>query len=111
VYRKLIAQGSDSLENMIELAQESEHPRAYEVLSNMIKTLGDVTDKLMDLQKNRSDLAGGGKKKEGETHPELPAGGGQVFLGTTNELQKMLVDAANAKRSEKVVNSKEDGDE
>ena len=50
-YKELITTGTASLEILAELARESEHPRAFEVLSKAIKDIGDVTDKLMDLQK------------------------------------------------------------
>ena len=50
-YYELLEKGKDSLETMMEVARESEHPRAFEVLSNMIKNLSDVNDKLMDLKK------------------------------------------------------------
>ena len=46
----------DALENMIEVARESEHPRAYEVLSGLIKNVADVNDKLQDLNKKQKQL-------------------------------------------------------
>ena len=55
-YYELIEKGKDALEMMIEVARESEHPRAYEVLSGMIKNLSDVNDKLMDLNKMVKEL-------------------------------------------------------
>ena len=42
---------------LAELARESEHPRAFEVLSNHLKSIGDITDKLMKLQKNKSEAS------------------------------------------------------
>ena len=50
-YNDLIEKGRESLELMIEVARESEHPRAFEVLSGMMKNISDVNDKLMDLNK------------------------------------------------------------
>ncbi len=50
-YKDLIRTGTLSMDAMAELARESEHPRAFEVLSNHIKNMGEVTDKLMKLQK------------------------------------------------------------
>ena len=55
-YYDLIEKGRESLDLMIEVARESEHPRAFEVLSNMIKGISDVNDKLMDLNKKRKDI-------------------------------------------------------
>ena len=55
-YYELIEKGRESLDLMIEVARESEHPRAFEVLSNMIKGIADVNDKLMDLNKKNKDI-------------------------------------------------------
>ena len=55
-YYDLIEKGRESLEDMIEVARQSEHPRAYEVLSGMIKNISDVNDKLMDLNKKNKDI-------------------------------------------------------
>ena len=55
-YYELLEKGKMSLETMMEVARESEHPRAFEVLSNMIKNLSDVNDRLMDLNKKNKDL-------------------------------------------------------
>ena len=54
-YYDLIEKGRESLDLMIEVARESEHPRAFEVLSNMIKGIADVNDKLMDLNKKQKE--------------------------------------------------------
>ena len=55
-YYELVEKGKESLELMIEVARESEHPRAFEVLSGMIKNISDVNDRLMDLNKKKKDL-------------------------------------------------------
>ena len=52
-YKELISTGMGSLDSLVEIARESEHPRAFEVLAKSIKDIGDVTDKLMALQKNK----------------------------------------------------------
>ena len=69
-YYELIEKGRESLEDMIEVARASEHPRAYVVLSGMIKNLSDVNDKLMDLNKKVKDLEDEPKKIE---NPEISA--------------------------------------
>lgn len=56
-YYDLIEKGKESLDLMIEVARESEHPRAFEVLSGMIKNVSDVNDKLMDLNKKNKDIS------------------------------------------------------
>ena len=70
---------------MMEVARSSEHPRAYEVLSNLIKNMADVNDKLMDLNKKRKDMDKKEEKLIGSTTNNL-------FVGTTADLQKLLQD-------------------
>ena len=55
-YYELIQKGKNSLDLMIEVARESEHPRAFEVLATMIKNVSDVNDRLMDLNKKNRDI-------------------------------------------------------
>jgi hypothetical protein len=83
-YYDLIEKGRESLEMMIEVARESEHPRAYEVLSGMIKNISDVNDKLMDLNKKQKDINKNEEPKEigNQTTNNL-------YL-TTADLQKMM---------------------
>ena len=66
-YYDLIEKGRESLELMIEVARESEHPRAFEVLSGMIKGIADVNDKLMDLNKKQKELTKEDKPTETTT--------------------------------------------
>jgi hypothetical protein len=85
IYYDLIEKGSSALEDMIEVARESEHPRAFEVLSGMIKNVADVNDKLMDLQKKKKDI-------KATKQPALEGGKTQnnFFLGSTTDLQRLL---------------------
>ena len=94
-YYDLIEKGRESLELMIEVARESEHPRAFEVLSNMIKGIADVNDKLMDLNKKQKDLQKEDKPAETTTNNNL-------FVGSTTELQRMLMG------DEKIIDQDED---
>ena len=80
---ELIEKGKDALENMIEVARESEHPRAYEVLSGLIKNVSDVNDKLMDLNKKQKDI-------NKEDVKQLSDGTTNNFYLTTSDLQKMM---------------------
>ena len=82
-YYELVEKGKESLELMIEVARESEHPRAFEVLSGMIKNISDVNDKLMDLNKKQKDINREEVKQVGNTT-------NNVFLGSTADLQKLL---------------------
>jgi len=83
-YKDLIETGVRSLDVLAELARESEHPRAFEVLSKAIKDIGDVTDKLMDLQKSNRDLTDGNKAKKEVTNNNL-------FVGSTTDLQRLFM--------------------
>jgi len=83
-YYDLIEKGRESLELMIEVARESEHPRAFEVLSGMIKGIADVNDKLMDLNKKQKELTKEDKPAESTTNNNL-------FVGSTTDLQRMLL--------------------
>ena len=83
-YYELVEKGKQSLELMIEVARESEHPRAFEVLSGMIKNISDVNDRLMDLNKKKKDIdKKDDVKKVANTTNNL-------FVGSTTELQKLL---------------------
>ena len=79
----LIDKGREALDGALEVAQESGHPRAYEVAVNAMKQVADATDKLLDLQKKMKDLEAPTKQKAGSTTNNL-------FVGSTADLQKML---------------------
>ena len=81
---ELIEKGKDALENMIEVARESEHPRAYEVLSGLIKNVADVNDKLQDLNKKQKQL------NDDEKLPQVENQQNNYYLGSTSDIQKML---------------------
>ena len=83
-YYELVEKGKQSLELMIEVARESEHPRAFEVLSGMIKNISDVNDRLMDLNKKKKDID---KKEEIK---KIANTTNNLFVGSTTELQKLL---------------------
>ena len=80
----IIEKGQEAINGILELAQESEMPRAYEVAGQLIKSVSDATDKLMDLQKKLKDV-------EEETQQKGPSTvNNALFVGSTAELQKML---------------------
>ncbi len=87
-YKDLIYTGTRSLDVLAELARESEHPRAFEVLSQSIKNIGDVTKNLMDLQKTKKSLS----EKDNE---ERRVTNNNVFVGSTTDLQRMLLNKDN----------------
>ena len=85
--KDLISVGTYSMDSLAELARESEHPRAFEVLSNHLRAIGDITDKLMKLQKNKKELTEDDVRKEITNN--------NVFVGSTTDLQRMLLDKDN----------------
>lgn len=84
----LIEKGQEAVQGALEVAQESGHPRAFEVAVNAMKQVSDMTDKLIDLQKKMKELdapiKGSGPTTVNNT----------MFVGSTSDLQKMLKDAS-----------------
>ena len=80
----LIEKGQEAINRILELAQESEMPRAYEVAGQLIKNVADATDKLMDLQKKLKDIEEE-KQSKGPTNVT-----NALFVGSTAELSKLL---------------------
>ena len=85
----IIEKGQEAINGILELAQESEMPRAYEVAGQLVKSVSDATDKLMDLQKKLKEV-----EEEKERSPTNVTNA--LFVGSTNELAKMLKDATKA---------------
>ena len=83
-YYELIEKGNLALDGILEVAKESQHPRAYEVAATMMKNLSDMTDKLMLLQQQRKQLEGGTNKA-----PQVQVDKA-VFVGSTADLLKKL---------------------
>ena len=79
----LIEKGREALDGALEVAQESGHPRAYEVAVNAMKQVADATDKLIDLQQKMKNLEAPTKRETNSTTNNL-------FVGSTADLQKML---------------------
>jgi len=82
--KELIDQSCEAINQMMALASESEHPRAFEVLSNMIKDASNMTQDLVKLQKVRKDITQ--EKESASTKTTNNA----LFVGSTAELQKFL---------------------
>ena len=80
----LIEKGQEAINGILELAQESEMPRAYEVAGQLIKNVADATDKLMDLQKKLKDI------EEEKTSKGSTTVNNALFVGSTAELAKLL---------------------
>jgi hypothetical protein len=82
----IIMKGGEAVDDMIDFARQSQHPRSYEVLSTLLKTLADANKDLMSLQKSRKELMK-------ESNPQTI--NNNLFVGSTTELQKMLKNNGN----------------
>jgi len=80
----LIEKGQEAINGIMEVAGEGGSPRAYEVAGQLIKSVADTTDKLIDLQKKLKDVEDDSKKTTNNVTNNA------VFVGSTSELQKML---------------------
>lgn len=86
-YYNLAEKGDEAIDLMLDLARESEHPRAFEVLSTMIKQNAEVADRLMELQKKTKDV-----RNTEDQQKQLPSSMTQnnVYVGSATDLQRML---------------------
>jgi len=82
-FYNLVERGQDAIDGILELAKESEHPRTYEVAGQLIKNVGEVTEKLLDLQDKMKKL-----KEVPNNAPKNVTNA--LYVGSTAELQKML---------------------
>lgn len=85
---QLIQKGQVAIDELIEVARSSNHPRAYEVAFQGIKNVADITDKLADLQKKMKDIKAEDKKSSPTTVNNT------MFVGSTADLAKMLKNAS-----------------
>ena len=84
-----VSVAQQAVQDMLNIAQQSQHPKAYEALNSLIKTYADISMGLADLQVKKQRLSG--KKGPEETHTV----NNNLFVGSTAELQKMLEDMKN----------------
>lgn len=87
-FYNVIEKGTDALEQMLDVARASEHPRAYEVVSTLMKTLVDANKDLVDLSAKKNHVPEQVKNDNNVTNNNL-------FVGSTAELQSMLKDLRN----------------
>lgn len=80
----LIEKGQEAVNGALEIAQESGHPRAYEVAGNLIKQTTEMAEKLTDLHRKMKDL------DEDKSGPKTVTNNNSMFIGSTSDLQKML---------------------
>ena len=77
----LVERGQDEIDGILDLSKETESPRAYEVAGQLIKTVSDTAEKLIDIQKKLKDLEKENDVKTQHNH---------LYVGSTSELQKFL---------------------
>ena len=80
----VIEKGQEALSGILDVANNTDHPRAYEVAGQLVKSVSDATEKLMALQQKMQDLEEGPKSKQKVTNNNA------LFVGSTAELAKML---------------------
>jgi hypothetical protein len=80
----IIGQGQEAIARLMDIADQSQHPRAYEVVANLIKTMAETNKDLLDLTKKKRELQ---PKKEEESKQQVT---NNLFVGSTAELQAML---------------------
>lgn len=78
----LIERGQDAIDGILDLSKETEHPRAYEVAGQLIKTVGETAEKLIDLQSKMKKL------EQDDSKPNTQHN--HLYVGSTSELQKFL---------------------
>tara|TARA_A100001388_G_scaffold212807_1_gene163234 strand:- start:4448 stop:4846 length:399 start_codon:yes stop_codon:yes gene_type:complete len=78
----LVERGQDAIDGILELSKETEHPRAYEVAGQLIKTVSETAEKLIDIQKKLKDL----EKEDSSVKTQH----NHLYVGSTSELQKFL---------------------
>ena len=83
--KELIDMSSEAIQNMMALAAETEHPRAFEVLSNMIKQASEMSQDLVKLQKTRKEITQSKEESNGKTTNNA------IFVGSTNRSEERRV--------------------
>lgn len=82
--KEVVSKGAGAVDDILAIARESEHPRAFEVAATMIKTVADANEKLLAMQKQMKEITG--QKNNGS----LNVGKAAIFVGSTAELSKMI---------------------
>ena len=85
----LLQSGQDALMHALEVAKQSEHPRAFEVVGNLVKQLSEVNAQLLDIHEKKQKLDGKTDKKE-DVSTKNVTNNNAIFVGSTTELNKMI---------------------
>jgi tetrahydromethanopterin S-methyltransferase subunit A len=82
--KEIVSKGAGAIDDILAIARESEHPRAFEVAATMIKTVADANEKLLAMQKQMKEITGQ------KNNNQLNVGKAAIFVGSTAELSKMI---------------------
>ena len=88
--KKLLTTSDEAIATLMNIASDAEHPRAFEVLANLIKTASDVNKQLVDLQKERKKILRS-DNSQSQSNPSVT--NNAIFIGTTADLQKHIKDS------------------
>lgn len=86
----LLQQGQEALYHALEVAKQSEHPRAFEVVGNLMRNLSDINHQLLDLHQKKQDLERPSAGEEKRSSQSAGVTNNAIFVGSTSELSKML---------------------
>jgi len=82
--REIVTKGTDAIDDILAIARESEHPRAFEVASKLIDSVTNANEKLLGIQKQMKDI------RNVKNQAQTTIGKAAIFVGSTAELSKML---------------------
>ena len=85
----LLVQGQDALMHALEVAKQSEHPRAFEVVGNLMNQLADINEKLLKLSERKQKMDNP-PIKPGVEQPKQVTNNNAIFVGSTSELSKLI---------------------
>lgn len=92
---ELLQTGKDALDTALLVAKDSEHPRAFEVVGNLMKQIADINEQLIILSERKQKLDG--KSNDNNTQQSGNVTNNSIFVGSTSELQKLITDMRNSK--------------
>jgi esterase/lipase len=102
-YYNLAEKGDEAIDLMLDLARESEHPRAFEVLSHMLKQNAEIADRLMELQKKKKEV----RLKDQDQLPNQMTQN-NMYVGSTTDLQRMMHDRMRNQESNTIDHNDDD---
>lgn len=93
----LLQQGQEALTHALEIAKSSEHPKAFEVVGNLVKQLADINQQMLELHSKKRRLDTQQPEKNNSNPEKVVTNNNAFFFGTTADLQKLINDATKGK--------------